>query len=72
MELCWRARLSAAETTTADCMPAYQVPHLHNAIQDAICYLAKHAVIVCRQHATAVQNLDLHLRDYYNALKKLR
>jgi hypothetical protein len=29
-------------------------------------------MVLCKQHATAVQNLDAHLRDHHAALNKLR
>ena len=32
---------------------------------DCFCYLQKFRVLVCREHATAVQNLELYLRDHH-------
>jgi superfamily II DNA helicase RecQ len=79
MEFCWDARVSAidasqaAGTTTAtnDVPSSTELPS-HTAIKATICYLAQFAVVVCKQHATALQNVDAHLRDYHNAPKKLR
>ena len=32
---------------------------------ETLCYLQKFKVLVCREHATAVQNLDTHLKDHH-------
>ena len=79
MEFCWDARVSATDasqapgtTTATDDVPSSTEPPSHTAIKATICYLVQFAVIVCKQHATALQNVDAHLRDYHNAPKKLR
>jgi hypothetical protein len=42
------------------------------AIKDTIRYLREYNVLVCKQHATATQNLDAHLRDQHAIARKLR
>jgi hypothetical protein len=39
--------------------------------KDMICYLGKYNVLVCKQHATAIQNLDAHLHDQHAITCKL-
>jgi hypothetical protein len=46
-------------------------PELIAAIKNTIYYLRKYNVLVCKQHATAIQNLDAHLRDQHATAHKL-
>jgi hypothetical protein len=77
MEFSWVARPSAAQasrTTTA----AATARRPHNpavttqAIEDTICYLREYNVIVCKQHATAIQNLDAHIRQQHAITSQVR
>jgi hypothetical protein len=47
-------------------------PALITAIKDPIYYLREYNVLVCKQHVTAIQNLDAHLRDQHAIAHKLR
>ncbi|KIV98767.1 uncharacterized protein PV09_09465 [Verruconis gallopava] len=68
MEFCWRAQATA---TTGDAVARTRKPMrstsqltLENA-DDTFCYLQKFKVLVCREHTTAVQNLDTHLKEHH-------
>ena len=69
MELCWTAQASAAATgaltkavrTSKGGASSITV----ETADEHLCYLRDFKVLVCREHATAVQNLDAHLRKYH-------
>jgi hypothetical protein len=41
-------------------------------IEENFQYLEEYAVLVCRKHATGVQNLDVHLRTHHAAASEER
>jgi len=43
-----------------------------NTVHETICYLHKYNVLVCKEHSTAIQNLDAHLRTHHAVASKLR
>jgi hypothetical protein len=80
MEFSWVAqppaaqagRTTNAETPAATTARPHRPPASIEAIKDTICYLREYNVLVCKQHATAIQNLDAHLRDQHAIARKLR
>ena len=78
MEICWNTRsisdaYGARQTTTSRRKVRNKDSDLtaENA-EKYFCYLRNHRVLVCREHATGIQNLDTHLRDYYAVSAKER
>jgi hypothetical protein len=77
MEFSWVARPSdahASQMTTAAataCCP-HDPAVSTEAIKDTICYLRKYNVIVCKQHATAIQILDVHIRQQHAITSQLQ
>lgn len=59
MEITWRVQPTYSQ---ARARPA-STPDVAESIRDAIRYLPEYNSLVCTQHATALQNLDTHLRD---------
>jgi hypothetical protein len=52
---------------------SYKLPKLSlNNYTTIICFLAEFGVLVCKQHRTAVVNLDVHLRDQHATPAVLR
>jgi hypothetical protein len=84
MEFLWVAQPPAAQLpaaqagrTTTDATPSATTVRLQSlpasieATKDLICYLGNYNVLVCKQHATAIQNLDAHLCDQHAITRKL-
>ncbi|KAF1934619.1 hypothetical protein EJ02DRAFT_516885 [Clathrospora elynae] len=81
MEFNWDAQLPAAQaqnlqrttqhTTQCSSTPAPEEDAL-DSLENTICYLSQHSVIVCKQHATAVQNVGVHLRDHHTVTRQAR
>jgi hypothetical protein len=79
MEFEWHASQPGGTTTTTTTTtplttrhPPIQLVHSLKAVHETIYYLHEFNVLVCKQHVTAIQNLDAHLRDYYAVASKLR
>jgi hypothetical protein len=65
------ANIATPATGTTTARP-HHPPASIEAIKDTIRYLREYNVLVCKQHATAIQNLDAHLRDQHAIARKLR
>jgi hypothetical protein len=86
MEFSWDAHTSAphafalpaGQTTAVTTSTATTACTTHNtatslnALQNTICYLHEHKVLVCTKHATALQNLDAHLRQHHAIKSEVR
>ena len=72
MEFSWVAQPSDAPATrgTSTAVTTARCPHNPpaslNAIKDTICYLHEYKTLICKQHATALQNLNAHLRQHHS------
>ena len=68
MECCWSAQAAPSSGVVAErrrrATGNASVLTVGNS-DDCFCYLQKFRVLVCREHATAVQNLESHLRDHH-------
>jgi hypothetical protein len=68
-EFCWSAQASAAARgalgNAAGTSKGSASSITVETAGDHLCYLREFKVLVCREHATAVQNLDAHLRKYH-------
>ena len=75
MEFCWNARPLATSTLTAT-QRRRKRQHASkitvNNVQERFCYLQQYQVLVCREHATGIQNVDAHLRDQHGVARKER
>jgi hypothetical protein len=71
MEFCWDSRppaataAPAARNTRLPAAPAPPARSSAKAILDIIVYLSNYRVLVCKEHKTAIRNLDAHLRDHH-------
>jgi hypothetical protein len=65
------ANIATPATGSTTARP-HRPPASIEAIKDTIRYLREYNVLVCKQHATAIQNLDAHLRDQHAIARKLR
>ena len=74
MQFCWDARVTPSTTIhphrhtkahTSSINSQDEAQTLQDKAGELIVYLHKHKVLVCREHATAVQNVDVHLRDHH-------
>ena len=79
MELCWNARPTANCSTTRahNKLRRQKIRSSHSTLtaanaDDCFRYLHRHKVLICVEHATGVQNLNSHLRDYHVVLAKER
>jgi hypothetical protein len=64
---------AATTTTTTTTAVAQHLPALSlNTVRETICYLHNYNILVCKEHMTAIQNLDAHLRTHYAVVSKLR
>jgi hypothetical protein len=67
------SQTTAATTSTATtARTTHDAPALLDAFQNTICYLHEHKVLVCTKHATALQNLDAHLRQHHAIKSEVR
>ena len=77
MEFCQNAQLLAMLTLT---LTATQQRRklLHaskitiNNVQEHFCYLQRYQVLVCKEHATRIQNINVHLRNQHSVASKER
>jgi hypothetical protein len=79
MELCWEARLPAAPTSTTTTIPTWGTTQqraqqlgltavtLEN-VQEQLLYLDRYRVLVCKEHYTGIQNVDVHVRSQHPAV----
>jgi superfamily II DNA helicase RecQ len=78
MEFLWVAQPSGApaaqgtSTAATTARRPHNPPTSLNAIKDTICYLHEYRTLVCKQHATALQNLDAHLRQHHSIRSQAR
>ena len=71
MELVWNSRLLTPQervnTTSSRTQRRKQGLHLSlNNCDDVLCFLEDFSVLVCKEHHTAVVNLDTHLLQHHN------
>ncbi|KAF1922297.1 uncharacterized protein M421DRAFT_427067, partial [Didymella exigua CBS 183.55] len=43
-----------------------------NNVQERFCYLQRYQVLICKEHATGIQNVDVHLRDQHGVASEER
>jgi hypothetical protein len=79
MELCWNARSRDATTATTTTTPTLDATQrraqkpgltavtLEN-VQEQLLYLDRYRVLVCKEHCTGIQNVDVHLRSQHAAV----
>ena len=78
MEFSWVAQppnapaAQGTSTTATTARRPHNPPASLNAIKDTICYLHEYRTLVCKQHATALQNLNAHLRQHHSVGSQLR
>jgi superfamily II DNA helicase RecQ len=70
MQFCWDARTQAVESqepsnNQSDSSHRAQTYQGQADIEEKLCYLQQYHVLICTEHATGVQNLYTHLRDYH-------
>jgi hypothetical protein len=69
MECCWSAQAAPSSGVVAERRRRRIIGNpsaltVGNS-DDCFCYLQRFRVLVCREHVTAVQNLESHLRDHH-------
>ncbi|KAL5396423.1 hypothetical protein PMIN03_012962 [Paraphaeosphaeria minitans] len=67
MEFSWDAQTPSRATTSPTASqrtPAVAALSLEN-IDEELCYLERFGVLICRKHATALQNIDVHLLKHH-------
>jgi superfamily II DNA helicase RecQ len=80
MEFCWYARPPATSTSTSTSTSTAEVNRTQplsgtitlDNLQEQFCYLERYRVLVCREHATGIQNINVHLRDQHAVASKER
>jgi hypothetical protein len=80
MEFCWDARPLVGTSTQ---QPNATIRSKKNGgrtrsplslenIEGTLCYLREYKVLVCREHGTGIQNLNVHLRDHHTVAREER
>jgi hypothetical protein len=72
MEFCWNTRLPATSTAAQHRKRPKAGKITLNNIHEHFCYLQRYQVLICKEHATGLQNIDVHLRDQHNVVSKER
>jgi hypothetical protein len=72
MEICWDARPRATTGADENHIPSPSTTITLDNVQEHLFYLTKYRVLICREHATGVQNIDVHLRDQHAVPSKER
>ncbi|KAH6632879.1 hypothetical protein C7974DRAFT_161917, partial [Boeremia exigua] len=72
MELCWNAQPPATPTAAQHRKRPRASKITVSNVQERFCYLQRYQVLVCREHATGIQNVDVHLRDQHGVASKER
>jgi hypothetical protein len=72
MEVCWNARPHATSTAAQHCKRPQASKITPNNVHEHFCYLQRYQVLICKEHTTGIQNIDVHLRDQHNVASKER
>ena len=80
MKFCWDARALTAASTEASTQQDRRCQQQQHGKENTeeqmiwqyIVYLSQYQVLVCKEHKTVVQNLDVHLRDQHSVPSKER
>jgi hypothetical protein len=72
MEFCWNARPHATPTAAQQRKRPKASKITLNNVQEYFRYLQTHQVLVCKEHATGIQNIDVHLRDQHDVASEER
>ena len=72
MEFCWNAQPPATSTATQHRKRPRASKITIDNVQDRFCYLERYQVLICKEHATGIQNVDVHLRDQHGVASEER
>jgi hypothetical protein len=72
MEFSWNARPHATLTAARQRKRPQASKISLNNVQEHFRYLQRHQVLVCKEHATGIQNIDVHLRDQHDVASEER